>query len=419
MDERGGIKMKLNVKSEIGRLKTVLLHRPGNELENLTPKWLEQLLFDDIPWLELAVKEHDEFAQVLRDAGVEVLYLADLVAETLDSDPTIKAKFITQFIHEAQVTSETLAAVLTNYLLSIPTTKAMVERSMGGIRKREIPGFVKRTLSDHIRDYPFVTDPMPNLYFTRDPFAIVLNGVAVSKMFTGTRSRETIYGEYIFKYHPVYGGQYPYYYDRDERSTLEGGDIVVLSPQVIAVGVSERTHPAAIERFAKNLFYKHPGDVKTILAFDIPKSRSFMHLDTVFTQVDVGKFTIHQELNQTMTVYELTKDPNNHHKLIVKPIDDKLQNILESYLHVPITLIPCGGDDVVSSDREQWNDGANTLCIAPGEVIVYQRNHITNKLLESHGIKVHAIPSSELSRGRGGPRCMSMPFYREDMPQSE
>lgn len=404
------------IESEIGRLKKVLLHRPGRELENLTPKWLDALLFDDIPWLELAVQEHDAFAQVLRNAGVEVVYLADLVAETLDAYPEIKRQFIRQFIQEAQVTSETLANVVFDHLMAVPSTKEMVEQTMAGIRKLEIPGFVKRTLSDHIREYPFVTDPMPNLYFTRDPFAILYGGVSVSKMFSVTRSRETIYGEYIFRHHPIYGQQFPLYYDRLEPSTLEGGDILVLANDLLAVGVSQRTHPAAVERLAKNLFYRHPTEVKTILAFDIPKDRAFMHLDTVLTQVDVGTFTIHHAQLTDVSVYELTKDPDKPGKLLVKPIEGSIREILERYLNVPVTLIPCGGDDDVASDREQWNDGANTLAIAPGEVIVYQRNHVTNKLLSQHGINVHAIPSSELSRGRGGPRCMSMPLERDPLP---
>jgi len=406
----------LNVNSEIGRLKKVLLHRPGQELENLTPKWLEQLLFDDIPWLELARIEHDAFAEVYRQAGVEVLYLVDLVAESLDQSEEIKNKFIKQFIEESQVTSETLSIVVTDYLKSFKTTKGMIEKTMAGIRKNEVPNWIKRTLSDYIRDYPFVTDPMPNLYFTRDPFSIVGSGIAISKMYTTTRSRETIYAEYIFKYHPIYGkGPHEYYFNRDYQTTIEGGDILVLSDKVLAVGVSSRTHPSSIEKLAKNIFYKYPSTFETVLAFDIPKSRSFMHLDTVFTQVDYGKFTIHNELNHSIRAYELTKDPSKEGKLLVKPIDKRLDRILEHYLQTDITLIPCGGADIVASDREQWNDGANTMTIAPGEVIVYQRNHITNRILESHGIIVHAIPSSELSRGRGGPRCMSMPFEREDI----
>ncbi|MBN2696198.1 MAG: arginine deiminase [Bacilli bacterium] len=404
----------LQVTSEIGELKKVLLHRPGKELENLTPKWLEQLLFDDIPWLDLAVKEHDNFANVFRKNGVEVLYLSDLVSETLDADISVKEQFIKQYIEEANVTSDTLKHVISSHLHSIKKTKTMVEITMAGIRKSELPNFVKRTLSDYIRDYPFVTDPMPNLYFTRDPFSIIESGVAISKMYTSTRSRETIYGEYIFRYHPVYGhGHTPFYYQRDNLSTIEGGDILVLNQNTLAVGVSQRTHPAAIEKLAKNIFYNNPTNFNTIIAFDIPKSRAFMHLDTVFTQVDVDKFLVHHDIKKEVKAYELTRNLKQEGKLTVIPIEQKLDSILEKYLGRPVTLIPCGGEDVVASDREQWNDGANTVVLRPGEVIVYERNHITNEVLRQHGVKVHLIASSELSRGRGGPRCMSMPLFRE------
>ena len=406
----------LNVKSEIGELKKVLLHRPGGEIENLTPKWLPQLLFDDIPWLDLAQKEHDAFAKVFRDAGVEVLYLTDLVTESLDVNLSIKDQFIQQFIMEASVTSETLAKKLTEYLKSIKSTKEMVSITMSGIRKSDLPNFVKRTLSDHIRDYPFVTDPMPNLYFTRDPFSIIDNGVAISNMFSKTRSRETIYAEYIFKYHPIYGNKdIPKFYNRDKIPTIEGGDILVLSDKVLAIGVSQRTHPSAIEKLAKNLFFNYKTDFEIILAFDIPKYRAFMHLDTIFTQVDYDKFLIHHDVQNVLKAYEVTKSEKDENKLEVKPINGTLEDILSSYLNREVSLIPCGGDDTVAADREQWNDGANTIVIRPGEVIVYERNHITNALLKKNGIKVHTIPSSELSRGRGGPRCMSMPFYREDL----
>jgi len=405
----------LYVKSEIGELKKVLLHRPGGELENLTPKWLSQLLFDDIPWLDLAQKEHDAFADIFRKNGVEVLYLVDLVSESLDTSEEIKDRFINQFIDEASVTSDTLKLLVFKYLKSMKLTKNMVSATMAGIRKDQVPNFTKRTLSDYIRDYPFVTDPMPNLYFTRDPFSIIANGVSISKMYSVTRARETIYGEYIFKYHPVYGStEIPHFYHRQMVPTLEGGDILVLNDKILAVGVSERTHPAAIEKLAKNLFYFNKTSYETVLAFDIPKSRAFMHLDTVFTQIDYDKFLIHQELRHEIKAYEITRSKEHKNKLNVLPIEGKLDDILSKYLERKITLIPCGGDDdPVASDREQWNDGANTVVIRPGEVIVYERNHITNKLLEKHGIKIHKMPSSELSRGRGGPRCMSMPFTRE------
>jgi len=407
---------KLNVTSEIGELKKVLLHRPGRELENLTPKWLEQLLFDDIPWLDLAQKEHDAFADVFRKNGVEVLYLVDLAAESLDISKEVKDQFIDQFLKESMITSDTLRIKVKEYLVSIEDTKKLVSVTMSGIRKIEIPNFEKRTLSDYIRDYPFVTDPMPNLYFTRDPFAIINGGVAISKMFSVTRSRETIYAEYIFKYHPIYGDDsIAKYYNRDMVSTIEGGDILVLSEKVLAVGVSQRTHPASIEKLAKNLFYLNETKYDTLIAFDIPKNRAFMHLDTIFTQVDYDKFLIHHDVQNVVKAYEVKRKPNSKSKLVVTPIEAKLEEILSKYMDRDITLIPCGGEDSVSADREQWNDGANTVVIRPGEVIVYERNHITNDILKEHGIKVHAIPSSELSRGRGGPRCMSMPFYRENL----
>jgi len=408
----------LNIKSEIGELKTVLLHRPGKELENLTPKMLSQLLFDDIPWLDLAQEEHDAFAETFRQNGVKVLYLTDLVAESLDTSEEVRSKFITQFIEEASVTSDTLKQKLENYLKTFKTNKDLISMTMAGIKKGDLPNFEKRTLSDYIRDYPFITDPMPNLYFTRDPFAIINNGVAIAKMSSQTRSRETIYGEFIFKYHPIYGKcEIPTYYDRNAIPTIEGGDILVLSDKVLAVGVSQRTHPAAIEKLAKNLFHFNKTNFEIVLAFDIPKNRAFMHLDTIFTQVDYDKFLIHHDVKNVLKAYEIRLNPDKKGKLIVKPLEGQVDEILSKYLGKEVTLIPCGGEDVVAADREQWNDGANTIVLRPGEVIVYERNHITNSILKSYGIKVHTIPSSELSRGRGGPRCMSMPFQREDLPE--
>jgi arginine deiminase len=401
----------LNVFSDIGRLKKVLLHRPGKELENLTPRLLDRLLFDDIPWLELAIKEHDGFAEVLRRLGVEVLYLEDLVTETLDQNPEIKNSFIDQFIKEAKILHPQYEEIVKEYLLSFPT-KDMVLKTMSGVRKNELPNFVKKTLSDYIREYPFILDPMPNLYFTRDPFAVIGNGISLNKMYTETRRREGIYGEYIFKYHPIYGNDnIPLFYNRNDKATIEGGDIIILNDEIIAVGISERTHPAGIEGLASNIFQN--TNFQKILAFDIPKTRAFMHLDTVFTQVDYDKFTLHDELNREFKVFEITKNKDDLDYPKINPIHKKLVDILSENLNRKVTLIPCGGGDIIASSREQWSDGANTLAIAPGEVIVYKRNYITNEELVKHGIKIHPIPASELSRGRGGPRCMSMAFYRE------
>lgn len=401
----------INVYSEIGRLKTVLLHYPGEELNNLIPKYLGELLFDDIPWLPLARSEHDAFANAFRKAGVKVVYLEDLVAEVL-KDENIKEKFIQEFVLEAGIHSETLKDVVISYLNSIKDPKELVLKTMAGIKKSEIPSYHIVTLSDHVDEYPFVCNPMPNLYFTRDPFASIYDGVCLNKMYSVTRSRETIYGKYVFLYHKDYKGT-KLFYNRDMPLNIEGGDILVLNEETLIIGVSERTHPGAIERLAKNMFYEFNTSLKRILAFTIPKMRTFMHLDTVFTQVDYDKFTIHRECYNHLKIYEVQRDLDNHGKLKVLPLDDKLEVVLEKYTGKKITLIPCGGEDSVSAAREQWSDGSNTIAIAPGEVIAYERNDITNHTLEEYGIKVHTIPSSELSRGRGGPRCMCMPLERE------
>ena len=404
----------VKVFSEIGKLNKVLLHEPGEELENLTPKYLGELLFDDIPYLPLAKREHQAFANAFKKEGIEVVYLVDLVAEAIDSSIEIKKAFISQFIKEAKVTSDTLTELLTNYLLSFDDTKLMIRKLIGGIKKAELPGYEKRNLADFVGDYPFLTDPIPNLYFTRDPFACIGSGVSLNKMYSETRSRETIFGEYIFKYHKDYKDT-PLYYNRYENLNIEGGDILVLSDKVLLVGVSERTHPAAIEKLCKNLFYKNDTSYEKVLAITLPKMRTFMHLDTIFTQVDYDKFTIHNECYEMMRVFEISRDESRPGKLKVKELNEKIDVILSNILKKKITMIPCGGRDSVSADREQWSDGSNTICIRPGVVIAYERNCITNEVLKSYGIKVITIPSSELSRGRGGPRCMSMPLEREDL----
>ena len=405
---------QIKVNSEIGRLKTVLLHEPGEEIHNLTPSKLDDLLFDDIPWLPLAKKEHQAFAKTFIDAGVKVVYLVDLMKEVLDLSNDIRNEFIEQFVKEANIHSATLKEVTTEYLKSIKDNRALILKTIAGIKKTDIPSYSIRTLTDHVEEYLFIADPMPNLYFQRDPFASIGSGVSLNKMYSVTRSRETIYAEYIFKYHPEYKTT-PLYYSRYEDVNIEGGDIMVLNNHVLIVGVSQRTTPEAVERLAKNLFFNNDTDFDTILAFTIPQARTFMHLDTVFSQVDKNKFAIHQGCYEKLKIYRLTKDMNLDGKLKVMPLDQKLEDVLESYIGLPITLIPCGGGDKISADREQWSDGSNTIAIAPGEVIAYERNDITNAALIKAGIKVHIIPSSELSRGRGGPRCMCMPLEREDV----
>ena len=405
----------IHVFSEIGKLKKVMLHRPGKEIENLMPDYLERLLFDDIPFLEDAQKEHDAFAQALRDEGVEVLYLETLTAESLTT-PEIKEAFIDEYLSEANIRGRATKKAIRKLLLSIEDNQELVEKTMAGIQKSELPDIPdeEKGLTDLVEsDYPFAIDPMPNLYFTRDPFATIGKGVSLNHMFAETRNRETLYGKYIFTHHPIYGGgKVPLVYDRDETTRIEGGDEIVLSKDVLAVGISQRTDAASIEKLLVNIFKKELG-FKKVLAFEFANNRKFMHLDTVFTMVDYDKFTIHPEIEGDLRVYSVTYE-NDSLKIVEETGD--LAELLANNLGIEkVELIRCGGENLVAAGREQWNDGSNTLTIAPGVVVVYNRNTITNAILESKGLRLIKIHGSELVRGRGGPRCMSMPFEREEI----
>ena len=398
--------------SEIGRLKRVMLHRPGGELENLMPEYLERLLFDDIPYLREAQREHDAFADCLRGQGVEVVYLTDLVVESI-TDDTVRQDLLRQFLAESGVEDQRTRERLEEYLGEMPD-REMVAAMMAGVRKsqlRDRGGSLGDYLSAAEDEYPFAVDPLPNLYFTRDPFATIGTGVSIHKMHTATRNRETLFGKFIFAHHPVYRNA-PQWYDRGETTSLEGGDILVLSPKVLAVGISQRTLEDSIDTLAQTVL-SQSKTFRKVLAFNIPKTRSFMHLDTVFTMVDYDKFTVHPNILSSITVFVMELDENG--KMQIRQEDGRLEDILKEHLELDsVTLIPCGRGSEIDAAREQWSDGSNTLAIAPGEVVVYSRNYVTNRSLEEAGVRIHVIPSAELSRGRGGPRCMSMPLWRDD-----
>ena len=397
--------------SEIGKLNKVLLHRPGKELEALTPATLERLLFDDIPYLKVAQQEHDKFADVLRENDVEVIYYVDETVKAL-RDRKVRERFVKEFVSESDIHSDAVKEALEEYLMSM-SVKDMVEKTISGVKKSELS--VKSTsLADYISSgYPYYTDPMPNLYFTRDQGACVGDGVSIHRMSTAARRREALLLKYMFRYDSSFAPEGTnIWYDYDQAYSMEGGDVLVLSDEIVAIGLSQRTTVAGIEQFARNILNK--SSFRKILVFDIPKCRAFMHLDTVFTMVDFDKFTIHPEIEGPLQLFEITLDrEGNAH---FSSIQDELANILKNELGLPaVDLIRCGGDDAQAAQREQWNDGSNTLAIAPGVVVTYERNYVTNDLLDKKGIKVLTIPSSELSRGRGGPRCMSCPVNREDL----
>ena len=398
--------------SEIGKLNKVLLHRPGEELEALTPSTIERLLFDDIPYLKIAQEEHDKFANTLRANGVEVVYYVEEAGKAM-SDPAIQIQFVNDFLNLSKINSKGLRLAMTQFLLEMPPEE-MVRKVVAGIKREEVAMKDATSLMDLVRDdYPFVSDPMPNLYFTRDPGACVGEGINIHHMHTDARRRESLILRYIYRYSRDFakeGDQQ--WYDLDDNFSIEGGDVLVLSKEMVAVGLSQRTTISGCENFARNLLKN--SDFKKVLAFDIPKSRAFMHLDTVFTMIDYDKFTIHPEIEGPLGVYEMTLDKNG--ELQFKALKDELHKILALELGVPaVQLIRCGGGDLLAAQREQWNDGSNTLCIAPGTVVTYERNYVTNELLDKAGIKVLSVPSAELSRGRGGPRCMSCPVNRDDL----
>ncbi len=400
----------ISVRSEVGRLKKVLLHRPGKELENLMPDYLARQLFDDIPYLVTAQQEHDAFAKTLTECGVEVLYLGQLLFEAVEAG-NAREELIWEYLHEANIQAEHTARAVSDYLSSLPLDQ-LLQTMARGVRKTDLPSITKQHLVDYIDEsYPFCVDPMPNLYFTRDPFSCIDRGVMISTMANVVRARETLFYKYIFKYHPVYKWVKKYH-ERTDVHSIEGGDCLVLSENTLCLGISQRTTPQAIELMANRLIREH-SDIQRILAVDIPKSRAFMHLDTVMTMVDRSTFVVHPNILKTLRCFTITKE--NGRVCIReenKPITEVFANALGCE---QVRFIECGGASMIDAAREQWNDGANTLCVAPGEVITYMRNYVTNRILRDNGIIVHEVPSAELSRGRGGPRCMSMPFVRESL----
>lgn len=397
--------------SEIGKLKTVLLHCPGAEVENIVPEHLRRLLFDEIVYLEQAQKEHKQFADILRKEGVEVLYLTDLMADVL-ADKNIRDEFLMEFMIEGKIVTPGLQEAVKEFFGGC-SSRELAGKCIAGIRQEELKHFKPVTLGDIIKNvYPFYIDPIPNMYFQRDPFATIGQGISLNVMANETRNRETIFAKYIFNYHPRFKNV-PRWYNRDKTHPIEGGDILILSDKTVAIGISDRTSPIAIERVAQRLLHSEES-FDTVLAFDIPKTRAYMHLDTVFTMVDYDQFTIYPGIEEPLDVYSITRGGNN--QLDIKYEHRDLTDILKEHLKLPaVNLIRCGDGDRIAASREQWSDGSNTLAISPGKVVCYNRNSLTNNALRRNNIEVLEFDSYELSRGRGGPRCMSMPLVREHL----
>lgn len=401
----------ININNEIMTLNKVLLHRPGDELLNMMPNMIEELLYSDIPYLKTIREEHDEFARILTSNGVQVIYLEDLITEVLDMYPEIREKFIKQYVYESEVKSPRYKKAIINYLNSFNDNKELVLKTISGISINELSAMEKDNkhslLDSYVDDNLILIKPMPNLIFVRDIINSIGSGVCLNKMKFNIRDRESIYLEYILTYHDDYKNIVKYN-NRYSDYSIFGGDIINLNKNTLIIGISNRTSAEAIEELALNIFNDSNSLIDTIIAMDINDN----HLDEVFNQVDYDKFLYYPSGINKFKIYEIKADVMDGLK--VKTNIDNLENIIEKYLKRDIILIPCGGGDKIIAAREQYNSAINVLCIAPGIVISYDRNNITNAVLRRYGVKVIEIPSSELSRGKGGPMSMCTSLIRKD-----
>lgn len=388
--------------SEVGRLRTVLLHRPGPELKRLTPRNNDKLLFDGIPWVGRAQDEHDAFAQALRDRDVEVLYLTDLLAETLTSADA-RARSIEDVL-DSLLLGDTLRDYLRTALADLsPDELASVLTA--GLRNDEVRGGFGLVTSLLAHD-DFLIDPLPNLLFTRDSSVWVRDHVAITSLAMPARERETQLTELIYSRHPRFADSPRIHGAHHEH--VEGGDVLLLGPGVIAVGVGERTTPAGAERLARQVF--EADLAHTVLAVPIAQERATMHLDTVCTMVDVDKVVMYPNVADHLEAVAVTRvEPGVLEVGVPEPFLVAAAKAMQiDTLHQIDT-----GLDPVTAEREQWDDGNNTLALAPRLAVAYERNVETNARLEAAGIEVVRIAGSELGSGRGGPRCMSCPISRD------
>ena len=401
----------LQIRSEVGPLESILLHRPGGELERLIPKYLDEMLFEDIPYLAQMQKEHDTFAEVLRANGAEVFYFDELLTDIIET-PEVKEAIIDEITSGLRVNSILLRKDIHSLLAGMPPEE-LTTTLLTGLSKKEVThSEAEKRLSFYIKDeYPFYIDPLPNLYFSRDYGTVIGTRLSVNTMKARARKRESMLLQYIAAHHPHFRGS-ALWHNHSEPDSIEGGDILILSDSVIAVGCSARTSPEGIETLASRLFAEDET-IREVLVIQIPFTRAYMHLDTVFTMVDRDKFTIFPGIAETVNVFRLNPGRSKQKGDIRIHQERNLARTLAKSLNLPaVKLISTGGGDSWSAEREQWNDSTNTLAIAPGKVITYRRNILSNEILRKNGVEVLEIAGSELVRGRGGPRCMSMPLRR-------